>query len=360
MPGTSPPRPLVVTEDPLLLEDLLRLAAVAGTEPDVAPASGSARDRWSTAPAVLVGVDSAPALVRAGLPRRENVVLLGQDPDDGEIWRLGVALGAARVGFLPDAETWLIELLADAADGRAPTAPVVGVVGGRGGAGATALAVALAATAARQSRRVLLVDADPLGGGIDLVLGAESASGMRWPQLAGTRGRVPGGALTGALPRAAELDVLSWDRGDALSVPPDAMTALLSAAERGHELVVVDLPRRLDDAARVALERAAVTLLLVPAEVRAAAAAARVATAVSLHCQDLRVVVRGPAPAGVTAEHIAASLGLPLAARLRPEPGLALTLERGEPPGGTGRGPLAAFCSQFLADLLPASGRRAA
>ncbi len=350
-------RPLLVTADLDLLDDVVRLGAAAGAEIEVAPDPIAARTAWGSAPAVLVGADLAEAMVRSRPPRRENVVIVSTDLDDDAVWRRAVALGVDQVGFLPDSEGWLVDLLADAAEGRPRGAPVIGVLGGRGGAGASCLAAAMAVTAVRERRRTMLVDADPLGGGIDLVLGGEGASGLRWPELAGTRGRVSGTALREALPRVDELTVLSWDRGDALSIPAEAMSALLAAAERGSDLVVVDLPRWSDDAARVAMERSGVVLLVVPAEVRAAAAAARVATAAGLYCRDLRVVVRGPAPAGLPAEVVAESLGLPLAGFVKAEPGLAASLERGEPPGRRGRGPLASFCAGFLAELLPPVGR---
>ncbi len=352
-----PQRPLLVTADLDLLDDVLRLGAAAGAEIEVAPDVTAALASWATAAVVLVGGDLAEAAAGSRLPRRDDVVIVGTDLDDAGVWRRAVALGADHVVFLPDAESWLVDLLADAAEGRPRAAPLVGVLGGRGGAGATTLATALAVTGVRAGWRTLLVDADPLGGGIDLMLGGESAGGLRWPELAGTRGRVSGTALHEALPRVDELAVLSWDRGDALTIPPEAMAALLAAAERGSDLVVVDLPRRADDAARCAMERASAVLLVVPAEVRAAAAAARVATSAGLYCRDLRVVVRGPAPAGLPAQAVADSLGLPLAGVLKAEPGIAAALERGEPPARRGRGPLAAFCGSFLDDLLPPSGR---
>ncbi len=355
---TTAARPLLLTGDLRLLDDVLRLAAAAGVEVEVSADPGSARPGWQAAPVVLVGADLAGPLAHLDLPRRAGVVLIGDDLDDAQVWQQAVAVGAERVIFLPDAEPWLVERLVDAADGAPSAATVVAVVGGRGGAGATTLACALAVTSAATGLRTLLVDADPLGGGIDLALGGESTDGLRWPQLAATRGRVPGPALRDALPRLRELSVLSWDRGDALVIPPEAMAAMLGAGERASDLLVVDLPRSLDDAAKVVLERTSVALLVVPAEVRATAAAARVATAVAMRCADLRVVVRGPAPGGLSADLVADSLGLPLAGELRAEPGLAAALERGDPPAARGRGPLAEFCLAFLTEFAPR--RRAA
>ena len=270
-----------------------------------------------------------------------------------------MAVGAERVVFLPDAERWVSDRLADAAEGGGPAGAVVAVVGGRGGAGATTLACALAVTAARSGSSVLLVDGDPLGGGIDLVFGEEEDGGVRWRDFAATRGRVPSTVLAGALPRSHGLSVLSWDRGDTRTVPAEAVESVLGAGRRAHDLVVVDLPRTLDDASRVVLASATTVLLVVPHEVRAAAAASRVAAAVGVLCRDLRLVTRGPSPTGLTGGQVARALGLPLLGDLRPEPGLEAALERGDPPGLRPRSPLARLCGELLDELLPPVRRAA-
>jgi secretion/DNA translocation related CpaE-like protein len=280
-------------------------------------------------------------------------VLLGDDLDEAGIWQLAVEVGAEHVVFLPDGEQWLVEMLAESVEPVRLSGELVAVVGGRGGAGATTLAAALALTASRLGRSTLLVDSDPLGGGIDLVFGGESDAGVRWPDLGATRGRVAGSALTGALPRMSDLSVLSWDRGDVLQVPGEAMETVLEAGRRSCELVVADLPRALDEAGRVVLSLASLVLLVVPAEVRAAAAATRVATQLAPLCADVRLVVRGPSPSGLGADEIGRALGLPLLGFLSPEPGLDLALERGEPPGRRGRGPLSALCEAVIDELLP-------
>ncbi len=353
-------RPLAVTADPDVLDDLLRLAATAGVELTVAPDAAAARRAWETAPFVVVAADAALGCAAAGLRRRPGVALLGDDLDDGSVWETAVHVGAEHVVFLPDAEGWLADRFADAAEGSGQEGQLVAVVGGRGGAGATSLACALAVTAARRGTRTLLVDGDPLGGGIDLCFGRETDVGLRWPGLSSTRGRLSAAALADALPRVQDLSVLSWDRGDAHAVPAEAVRAVLSAGRRAHDLVVVDLPRTVDDTARVVLDAATSVLLLVPAEVRAAAAASRVASSVGLLCRDLRVVVRGPGPAGLPAGDVARALGLPLAAELRSEAGLDRALERGEAPGSRGKGPLADVAGQLLDALSPPALRAAA
>lgn len=316
---------------------------------------GTAWRAWASAPMVVVSVSVGPALRRAGLPRRDHVVLVGEALADERVWDLAQEVGADHVVFLPAAQGWLTDRFAACLGGVSAAGPVVTVLGGRGGAGASVLAVALAVVAARRGRRGVLVDADPLGGGLDLMLGGEDASGLRWPDLSRTSGRLAGGPLSDSLPQVAGVGLLSWDRGDPVDVPGAAMSAVLDAVRRVADLVVVDLPRRLDESAVQALRSSEVALLVVPAEVRACAAAGQVAAAARAHCADVRVVVRGPAPAGLSSRDVAAALQLPLEGVLRPEPGLAGSLERGEPPGSRGRGPLAVFCGAFLDRLDLAS-----
>ena len=130
------------------------------------------------------------------------------------------------------------------------------------------------------------------------------------------------------------------------------MAAVLDGLARHASLLVVDLPRCApDELVDVVLARARLGLLVVPADVGSAAAAARVCARVGPRLPDLRLVVRGPAPTGLPAEAVAQALQLPLAGRVRAEPGLAAALDRGEPPPLRPRGPLAALCRRLVAEL---------
>ncbi|MEU4113385.1 septum site-determining protein Ssd [Kitasatospora sp. NPDC028055] len=352
--GPAATGPLVVTGDEDLAEHLLRVCAAAGTEPRLIRGAPPPRELWEAAPLVLVGDDRAEHC--AGLGRRSGVLLLGLDLDDPGVWVRAVQLGAEHVLFLPDAEAWLLDRIADAAEGVGSPAVTVAVLGGRGGAGASTLACALAVTAARTGRRTMLLDGDPLGGGLDVLLGGETARGLRWPDLAGSRGRVSGAELARALPalkRLSGLSCLSWDRGDTLTVPPAAMRSVLAASRRRGGLVVIDLPRHLDAAAGQALEQSDLALLVVPAELRAVAAADRVAAAARMRLGDVRAVVRPVRAGGLPAHRIARGLRLELAGELEPEPGLTEDVEKGVPPGTREGGPLARFCASFLNEVLP-------
>jgi secretion/DNA translocation related CpaE-like protein len=169
--------------------------------------------------------------------------------------------------------------------------------------------------------------------------------GVRWPAVR------PEAPVVDALPRQDGLAALSFDRSPQPRIPVATLAGTLAAARRQHDLVVLDIPRRLDDAALLALTDCDQAYLVVPAELRACAAAARVAEQMTPHCARLAVVVRGPAPGGLRTDDVTAALSLPLAGYLRPEPRLARDLENGVAPARDGRGPLAALCRQLLADL---------
>lgn len=340
-------RCLVVADDPDVLDALLRLAAAADMDALRALDAADARRAWPRASVVLLDRAAAARCRDAGFPRRGGVVIAVTGEPAAEDWRTAVALGADRVVQLPYGEAGLAGMLADAreratAGGR--PGRVLTVVGGCGGAGASVLATAVAITAARGGAAAMLVDCDPLGGGLDLLVGLEQEEGLRWPELSVGDGRVRAAALHAALPRAAsaggELSVLSCARSPH-GPEPAAVTAVLDAGRRAGGAVVCDLPRYPTDAALAAIGAADLTVLLVPAALRAGAAAARVADVLAEHARAVEVVVRGPSPGGITPEEIATSLGLPLLHAMRPERDLAAGLERGRTPGA-GRGPLAA------------------
>ncbi|GII53701.1 septum formation initiator [Planotetraspora thailandica] len=340
-------RPLAITDDQDLLDDLLRVAAAAGTEIDVVGTASHARPYWTRAPLVIVGGEIADDLAATGPPPRQNVLLVTRAVNDPDMWRRCVSLGARTVLELPEAERLLVEELGELADPVTRSGTVVCVTGGRGGVGATVLAASLALTAAREGARTLLIDADPLGGGIDVVLGQEEAMGARWPDIAGREGRVSYSALQDALPTFGDLTVLSWHRGEPTGIPREAMRAVLDAARRGCDPVVVDLPRSVGDSESEALSRATATLVVVQADVRGTLAAAQSLALLRRHTGDLRAVLRS---GSLSPEVVAATVDVPCAGVLPEVRGLAETLDRGDPPP-LGRAPLGRFCSDLLSKL---------
>lgn len=351
MTTTRTPAVLLVTGRPGLCDEVERLAAAVGVTLRCVPDVEAAGAHWWGAGLVLLGEDAAGR----GVPRRRpGVVVLAVEPVPDRAWRWAVGVGAEHVAVLPEAQPWLVERMGDLAGGAPRAAPVVGVVAGRGGGGASTLAAALACQATARGS-VLLVDADPCGPGLDVVLGAESAPGLRWADLASVSGPVRPEVLREALPVAEGVSLLvRGAAGGRTAEPgPDAVDAVLGSARRSHDLVVVDLPRQDGPERAAALRRVDTVLLVVPAEVRAAVAATHVLPGLMAGVADVRLVVRGPSPAGLTAQAVADVLDVPLVCSMRSQPGLAAQLERGGPPVRTGsRGPLATACRRVLEELL--------
>ncbi|MGZ4626240.1 MAG: septum site-determining protein Ssd [Kineosporiaceae bacterium] len=343
---------LVVAEDPEPAQTLARLARGAGARVVVAPSPAAAGPAWRRAGLVLA---QWPVDVGASVFgwRREGLVLVCAGRPDAAAWQDAVHLGAEHVAVLPEAEPWLVARIGRVVASRG-AAPLLVVIGGRGGAGASTLATALAVTAARRDLEPTLLDLDPLGGGLDLMLGAESETGLRWPDLRNAPGRLPPGGIRATAPRAAGVSLVAWERGSPAELSARAVTAVLECVTQDADVVVADVPRYLDAAGRAVLASARRVLVVVPAEVRAAAAAARVVAAVEPYAGDVGLVVRGPAPTGLTADAVADAIGLPLAGELRAEPGLAAALDRGEVPPIRPRGPLAALSARLLSSALVA------
>ncbi|CAM5674750.1 Septum formation initiator OS=Streptomyces alboniger OX=132473 GN=CP975_19315 PE=4 SV=1 [Streptomyces alboniger] len=103
----------------------------------------------------------------------------------------------------------------------------------------------------------------------------------------------------------------------------------------------------MDNAVAEVLAQLDVGLLVVPAELRAVAAAGRMASAVGMVLRDLRVAVRGPYAPGLDDREVARLLGLPLAGEVPVESALLRPHGGRTPPGAAGRGPLARFCKEF-------------
>src|SRR4051812_2304633 len=231
----------VCCDDLGLMADARRLCATAGMDAEVAGPL-DARRWWSSSAAVLLDGPAAAQLAGRGLPRRPGVALLAR-VDEPALWRFAVILGAEQVATLPRDESAVLRGVLSAA---APTgaAPVVACVPASGGAGASTLAVGLALAAARSGTETVLVDADPAGGGLALLLGAEHAPGLRWPDIAALGADTPADAILDRLVRVPpQLRLLSCGRDEGRRDLPRVSWPLPAAGQAHAGLVVLDLPR---------------------------------------------------------------------------------------------------------------------
>ena len=342
--------PLLVSADPLLVTDVQRLCAAAGVVPQVVSGSAQALRLWTGAPVVLVGADCATALAGCSPPRRQRVHVLGRSPVGDGLFREALGLGAETVAGLPASETWLVELLTDVGDGGATPGVTVGVIGGSGGAGATIFAAALAQVATAVGR-TLLVDADPIGAGIDRVLGLETSDGVRWDSMLQTTGRLSSRSLREALPRAGNLSVLTWPTDRPASLQAFAVREVLSAGRRGFDTVVVDLPRHRDAVVDETISRCDHVVLVSTLTVPGVSSAARVAHRLPEMTPSCHLVTRG-GRGGVTPESASRLLRIPLLAAMSDQRGLDEAINLGAGPTRTRRGALTRAARSAAAALL--------
>lgn len=314
---------LLVTSSALLRSEVERIVAAAGAHLRVVADAAESGRHWEGAGAVLVGSD-----IRELPPRRRApAVLVGLDGEGDSLWHLAAALGAERVAVLPDAAAWLADHLSRSRS-PAPGGLVLGVTGGCGGAGATTAAVWIAQAAAGLGVRVLLVDGDPWGGGVELALAAEEHPGLRWPDLSDARGSIDPVQLSDSLPVAGGFSFLSWPASRDQPVPVAASTTVgvLDAARRGYELVVVDIGRRTEPLQAFTWDCDRI-LVVVPAQLKAAVAAARLLQ--EFPPVEAALLVRGKPGSALDGPLLADAIGLPVQGRVPELRGVAAAVEAG-------------------------------
>lgn len=222
---------------------------------------------------------------------------------------------------------------------------VLGLLGASGGVGATTLAAACAVRAALAGVQVVLVDAAPWSGGIEVRTGTDADAGLRWPDLVGARGDLDGRRLIADLP-GTDLRCLSWD-GTAPPAEPPGPHPVVRALRAATELVVVDLPRAGATGAVPWWEACDDVLLVLDAGVSGLPAAAVTAP----HVAPLTgAVVRRPG--GVGREAVARVTGVPVLAEVGPDRSVDGALVVGNPVGKA-PGALADAADGLLAALLP-------
>ncbi|MDT0200552.1 septum site-determining protein Ssd [Nocardioides sp. AE5] len=346
--------PLIISRDQALLDELARLCAAAGVSPDIVGDPAAALGGWGNASLVLVGVDLAAEVAAIEPGRRAGVHLIGWGRLPDEVFRVALTLGVENVAELPRSDSWVLEVLAESGERLDLDAVTIGVVGGSGGAGATTFACALAEIAAHRTPTCLL-DLDPLGPGVDTVLGMERSEGVRWDALQQSTGRLGARAFRESLPRRNDLGVLTWGSGATTAdAQPFAVRAALSAAVRGHGVVVLDLPRT-GDLAEEVMARCQHLVVVTRATVPGLASAARFVER-ALTSGPLAQVVRGT---GIGAAEAARVVGAPVITVMGDQRGLDEAIDLGQGPIKSRRSVLAKAAESVLADCVPEVARDA-
>ena len=241
--------------------------------------------------------------------------------------------------------------------GGMTTAHIIGVVGGSGGVGASVLTAAIAVRGAQGGVRPVCLDGDRLGGGLDVTLGIEQERGVRWPDLAGARGRIDGPELLRRLPTVDGVAVLSFDRGRDVQLGTEIVHEVLQSLRLTADLVVIDLPRPDHELFGVLAPSVDAMVLLAGSGICDLAGASAIAEHLIHACPDVWLCLRTSGKGSHFADTVAGALDLPLLATVREEPSLAADVLHGIPPGSSGKGALAAVADKVLAQCLVGARR---
>lgn len=349
----------LISRDVRLVDGVRRLCAMAGQPLRVAAHTDDVPRLCRHASLVVVDSEAIDVVGEALRGQSADVVVVTDDAGRLSVWEAAVRVGASRVLTQPADDAVLLELVALASEPAGPAGPLLAVVGGRGGVGASTLAIALAWAAAEQNRPVTLVDLDGFGGGLDVALGLERVDGLRWPQLCSTRGVVASAALREQLPAIGDVAVVSVAApavaDDPVVTMPDraALASVLDATRRASGVVVVDLPRASTELADTVIVDATAVVLVVPAEVRAVAAATTCLRRLHTFRDDVHLVVRTDARGRLRDNDVTSALGLEHLATVRHEPGLTTASDAGEIMRWLRRSRLGRTAKQVTSELLP-------
>lgn len=321
-------RPLLITEDSDLIDTVVRIAAARTGEVLVCAEHAAVRGAWMQAPLVLVGADCAAEVISRELPHRGRLALVTRT-DDRLVWEQAVRLRAEHVVHLPEGERWLADALADCAEGPPRNGSVIAVIGGSGGVGTSTFAANLALTAGQEGRRALLIDGDPLAGGLDLLLGMEETPGARWSAIDPGPGRLSPTQLDAALPHIGAVAVVSAD--SARATEAHVAASVIDAGRRGFDTVVIDAPQAGDATIGTWVALSDRVIVVAGAHVRGAAATARVLQRLAGLGVHPEVVIAERAK-GVPADEVASALGITARATVPFIPSMPSRADEGDVP----------------------------
>jgi len=361
--------PILLTQDSALINQVQQLCSPMGLVVDCVDNPFRAHSQWREYPYVLIGADLAGECIDAHLPRRPKVALVHRDTDleinvsantgqwERGLWQQALALGAENVVALPSSDFWLRDALTCITQSGDSKGELIAVIPGSGGVGASTFSVNLGFRAVQQGFRTLLVDADPLGGGIDLVLGAEEVGGTRWPEVDPGGGRIAAQTLDSALPEFQGLKFLSHARAHFSAPGSEVLAAVIDAGRRAFDRVIVDLPRSGEVATELMVGQAVTTIIPVRNHVRSVSAAAQLRKWVREVGGKAQFVLLADNK-GVSATDVGLALGETALAEIPFIPSMSTRADEGDIPTITAA--YSQFCDRILGELPNAVDTKAA
>jgi pilus assembly protein CpaE len=327
------------------LEREPRLRVVGSiTEPDALFRLASTANPNVTVVCPMIGRDLRHPAANGRAP---HLLLVGEEMTV-PVLREAIEAGVRGVFAWPEERQELVRTIV-AAPREDETSPagrgrVIAVVGARGGAGATFLATHLAAAFSDQGRMCVLVDVDGSFADVTAALGIAGQTETR--------------TTTDLLPVAQELtsdhveDALHHhERGFSVLLAPidpspssPLLAALYDAAVRllaqTHDVVILHLPRSLEDTARAAINLSDEVVLVMAPALSSLHSARRVADAFGLREPSgrCRIVINQLVRGGVGPGEVEQAVGIQPSAGIRFDPRVGRAQDRGELLRGRSRG----------------------
>lgn len=223
----------------------------------------------------------------------------------------------------------------------------VALLGAAGGAGTSTLAAAVCRAAAAAGESATLIDANFLSGGLDLLYGLEDDPGARWGEIGIGEGALAREDVRGALPTTGDgIALLTFPRQNV----PDPYQLTSQELDRAVEAVSTSGVTVVDTSLALLPSRCDLAVIVLPAELRAASAAARLAT----ECNALNVphglIVRENAWAALSVEELEHTTRSRVLGRARNVRGLTRAVEQSGLPGSLPR-QLAAAANAVLGEV---------
>lgn len=280
---------LIAIDDPLLHPEATHAAAATGRPLIDAAGADALRRHYTRAHAVFLDAHYAPVV--EDHPRRDGVFLLGTDV--GDVNALASRSPHVAGSFvLPHQAGELLRAVGALGAAAAPQPrggeAVIAVIGAAGGVGASTVGASISRVAGAQ-REPTIVDVHRYSGGLDLLLGIEGEIGARWGEIVLGDGQVMRDDVRRALPATSDgIAVLTHAR-TSISDPHVVDRAELGrvvTALSGAGVTVVDTP------AHLVPERCELAVVVVPAEVRGTAAAARIVAECAAAATPAALVLR--------------------------------------------------------------------
>jgi pilus assembly protein CpaE len=267
-------RVVIALETPDVAEEVMQFLDRTGR----ARVVGTAQDSSQLADAVRQlepdAVVAAPTLAPARGTLNGTALLTVDTTQSVGALRRAIRAGASGFFLWPAEREELAvaaaRIVPSAEEAGADLAPVVAVYAGRGGAGATFVATHLAAAFAGRGRRAVLVDLDHMFADVSAAIGVPTEENVRT-----IADLVP---LGDEIARQHVEEVL-WEHPagfSALLAPAEPVSArrggqtyraAIQAVRRGCDLVVLDVPRALDEISAVGLEAADRVLVILGLDV---------------------------------------------------------------------------------------------